>query len=411
MSKGIFIVLVLTFTLQVSLMRNERKLNVQERPKAVALQKGEITSARPVRTTSAPAAAEAIREMDLLRFDFQEIYYGFEGPNYTRMKGEPSKGVQLIAQAQLFRPEAVSTAKFEFVDARGRELMPLFFTKRNMDVLDGDFVGVVTVPGEPFKLRVSGLDIIGRPYRRVYPRLFRPISGRAAAPRLPIGIPVDQAASIRKMMELHDQQARARLLEEVRRNPDGTITLPRVEVSDATYEPLVSERGNMIGLRLRYAVRVSRDGDYAFSPSVWPIYANENVRGKIEMQALAVNVDPFPEGLSPMGGALQLRYGGGATYKAGTTYRLVVDMIPNFAIQNAQRTRFCIMRSTFNGSPALEATWRALVTNDRPISYRTNIGWTTFKGRTDSFSGPGVFYQSFVKEGAQECSAGGNINF
>jgi hypothetical protein len=112
-----------------------------------------------------------------------------------------------------------------------------------------------------------------------------------------------------------------------------------------------------------------------------------------------------------MGGALQLRYGGGATYRAAKTYRFVVDMIPNFAIQNAKKTRFCIMRSMFKGSPALEAIWRSIVMSERAVSYRTNIQWTTFTGQTDSFSGPGVFYHSFLKEGAQECSEGGNINF
>ena len=391
MLKSTLALFILNFTLQVS----------------VVVQNAQVTPA-PIRVIS--SAAET-REIDLLSFDFQDLYYGFEGPNYTPMKGEPPAAAQLIAHAELFRPEAVSTARFEFVDAAGRELNRLFFTKSSADVLDGDFVGVVDVPSQPFKVRVGGVDITGKPYRRTYQHLFRPIKGRPPAPRLPPGMPADHAASLRRMLEDYDQQTRKKLVEEGRRNPDGTITLPRAEISEATYEPLMSNGGNVIGLRIRYAVRVSHDGHYAFSPSVWPIYADENSRGKIEMQAIAVDLDPLPEGLSAKGAALQLRYGGGATYRAGKTYRFTVDTIPNFAIQNAQRTRFCIMREGFKGSPELEAAWRSLVTSDRPVSYGTSIGWTTFRGRINSFSGPGVFYQSFLKEGAKECSAGGNINF
>lgn len=410
MRKGSLILFLLNVTLTAVVTRNDLTVSARQHSKNVNPLSAQASAARPLRTILSNEAAEA-RQIDLLRFDFQELYYGFEGPNYTRMKGEPPAGAELIAEAQLFRPEAVSTARFEFINASGQDLGRQSFTKKSGDVFDSEFVGVVKVPNEPFKVRVSGLDVNGKPYRRTYPRLFRPIKGRPVGPRLPAGMPADQAASLKRMIEAYDQQTRTELIEEGRRNPDGTITLPRVEVSEATYEPLMSDRGNVIGLRLRYAVRVSRDGNYAFSPSVAPIYANENVRGKIQMQAIAVNVEPFPEGLSPMGGALQLRYGGGATYRAGKTYRFVVDTIPNFAIQNAKKTRFCVMRSMFKGSSALEATWRSIVMSDRPVSYRTNIGWTTFAGRTDSFSGLGVFYQSFLKEGAQECSAGGNINF
>lgn len=376
MLKRAFILLIFSFTLQVSVVSQNTRA--------------------PIRAVS--SAAVQTREIDLLRFDFQQVYFGFEGPNYTPMKTGPAAGAQLIAEAQLFRPEAVSTARFELVDASGRELNPLFFTKSSGDVFNGDFAGVVDVPNQPFKVRVSGLDVTGKPYRRTYPRLFTPIKGPPAAPRLPPGISAEHAAQLRRMLEDHQQQARKKLIEEGRRNPDGTITLPRVEVSEATYEPLISNSGNVIGLRLRYALRVSQDGRYAFSPLVWPIYAGENSRGKIEMHAIAVNVEPLPEGGTSQSIALQLRYGGSATYRAGNTYRFVVDTIPNFAIQNAQKTRFCIMPATFKGS-------------DQPISYGANIGWTTFRGRTGSFSGPGVFYQSFLKEGARECSPGGNINF
>jgi hypothetical protein len=363
----------------------------------------------PIRVTSAETIDA--RGIDLLHFDFQTLYYGFEGPNYAPMKGEPPAGAQLIAVAELFRAAVVSTVRFELIDASGRTLSPLFFTKRSNDTLNDEFVGIVNIPDGPFSVKVSGVDINGKAFQRTYARVFRPIKGRPAAHRLPAGLSPEQAAKLNRMIEAHDQQTRTKLIEDGRKNPDGRITLPRAEVSETTYEALMSDHGNVIGLRLRYAMRVSQDGYYSFSPSVWPIYADERSRGRIEMQPIALNVDPLPEGLNLKTSALQLRYGGGGTYRAGKTYRFVVDTIPNFAIQNAQRTRFCIMHPSFQSSLATESSWRSLVTSDKPVSYGTKIGWTAFRGRTESFSGPGVFYRSFLKEGAQECSAGGNINF
>lgn len=365
---------------------------------SVVVANAQVTPA-PLRSVS---SAVEPREIDLLRFDFQEIYFGFEGPNYSRMNREPPAGAQLIADAELFRPEAVRTARFEFVDAAGRNLGPLFFTKNRTDVWHGGFAGVVDVPAQPFRVRVTGVDVTGKAYSRTYKRLFRPTRGRLSSPPLPPGVPANQAASLRQAMETHDRKTRKKLVEEGRRNPDGTITLPRVEIFDVTYEPFLSNSGNVIGLRLRYAVRVSQDDHYSFFPLIWPMYANEDLRGKLEMQVLAVNVDPLPEGVNPRDAALQLRWGGSRAYRAGRTYRFVVDTIPNFAVQNASKTRYCIMPTT---------RWRALVTSDPPAYYDVQIGWATFKGRTEAFAGPGVFYRSFVKEGAPQCSEGGNINF
>ncbi|MFN2492310.1 MAG: hypothetical protein ABR501_05430, partial [Pyrinomonadaceae bacterium] len=33
-----------------------------------------------------------VKEIDLFEFEFQRPYFGFEGPNFTRLDGEPSAG-------------------------------------------------------------------------------------------------------------------------------------------------------------------------------------------------------------------------------------------------------------------------------------------------------------------------------
>jgi hypothetical protein len=216
---------------------------------------------------------------------------------------------------------------------------------------------------------------------------------------------------LRGRLEAHDRQTKSRLADEGRKIPDGTTTLPQIEVSGVTYAALVSDQGNPLGMRVRYAVRVSQNGYYRLSPAVSPIYADVNLRGKIQMQVITGSVEPLPDGVSAGGSTDFLKYGGRARYKAGMTYRFVADVVPNFAIQNAQRTRFCIMRWMFNASTAAQAAWREKLTSDSPVTYNISIEQTTFRGRTEGFYAPGVFYRSLRKEGAKECSEGGNINF
>ena len=59
-------------------------------------------------------------EIEFFSFEFERPYLGREGPNFTELEGEPSAGAQYLATAELFREDAVSTAKFELVDEDGR---------------------------------------------------------------------------------------------------------------------------------------------------------------------------------------------------------------------------------------------------------------------------------------------------
>lgn len=385
----------------------------QDQPPASTTGRAEASPARPVKLHLAPPAEaeKAAREFSFLGFEFKEIYYGYEGPNYTKAAGEPASGTQLVAEARLFMAPAIATVKFELLDQSGQAMRPLHFIKEDTDMADGEFVGVVSVPAQPFRVAVSGQDPTGKTYRRVYDHLFRPTDGPPAAPRLPPGLPPERAKLYQQALVEYDRQAKARLTEEGRGNTGGVITLPRVEVSEVTYEPLLSAPGNPIGIRLSYAVRVTRDGYYRLHPSVSPLYTTAELRGNVRMEAVAGNVAPLPSETGSDDPSDLLRFGGGGKLKAGQVYRFTADMIPDFALRNAAGTRFCITRSKFREPQAGAAAWRAMLESDAPVTYRVDIGGTNVTGQIENFNAPAVFHRSFLKEGAGECGEHGNVNF
>jgi hypothetical protein len=91
MRKGILILLLLNVTLTALATRNDLALYAREHPKNVNTLSVQASGARPLRTMASNRVADA-RQIDLLSFDFQQIYYGFEGPNYAPLKGEPPAG-------------------------------------------------------------------------------------------------------------------------------------------------------------------------------------------------------------------------------------------------------------------------------------------------------------------------------
>jgi len=121
-------------------------------------------------------------EIELFSFEFERPYLGREGPNFTELEGEPSAGAEYLATAELFREEAVSTAKFELVDEEGRTIQPLYFYKRDNSLEFAKFFGSAKIPDRPFRVAVSGVGIDGQQYRSVFERLFRPTRQAPAPP-------------------------------------------------------------------------------------------------------------------------------------------------------------------------------------------------------------------------------------
>jgi hypothetical protein len=372
-------------------------------------------AALPVeRLTSGPSRA---REIQLFSFEFQRPYFGREGPNFTRLDTQPSAGVQYLVKAELFRQEAVASAKFELVSEGGRAIQLLHMWKSDNSLDHGQYVGFAKVPARPFRVVVSGKDVDGKPYRRAYAQLFRPINRPPAPALLPPQLPKAEAAKIMAMLKAFEQQEIANLEKEISKNGDGLIVMPRVEVSHVTYEPFRSEKDNRLGMRLRYDLRFSVDGDYAHSLQVFPFYKDDNVRGLVNMEVVNEKIEPRPEPPSYATPDIHVdlnslvRHGSDARFKAAVVYHFSIELAPNFVGQNANRTKFCVYEDQFKNSVETQRTWEAIKMSSVPIKYMIFLNKIDWSGQTKPFYPPKIFYEGFLKEGAEKCKPYKNVNF
>jgi DNA-binding winged helix-turn-helix (wHTH) protein len=371
-------------------------------------------AAHPVeRFTSDPSR---VRGVQFFSFEFQRPYFGREGPNFTRLDGQPSAGAQYLVKADLFRQEVAATAKFELVDIGGRVIQLLPMSKSDNSLDHGEYAGFVKVPSQPFRVAVSGRDLHGKRYRRLFARLFRPMNRPPAPPLLP-PLPKAEVTKIAAMLKAFEQQAIANMEKQISKHPDGVIVMPRVEVSNVTYEPFVSEKDNRLGMRLRYDLRFSVDGDYAHDLNVFPFYKDANVRGLVEMEVINEKIDPRPEPPSYATPDIHVdlntlvRYGSEAWFKNAVVYHFSVDLAPNFVGQNASKTKFCVYEDQFKNSVESQRRWEAMKANPAPVKYRIFINKMDWGGETKPFYPPKIFYDGFLREGAVKCKPYKNVDF
>lgn len=151
---------------------------------------------------------------------------------------------------------------------------------------------------------------------------------------MPPKLPPAEATKIAAALKAIEQQAIANIEKEASKHPDGVIVMPRVEVSNVTYEPLLSEKDNRLGMRSRYDLRFSVDGDYAHSLQVFPFYEDNDVRGLVNMEVITEKIDPKPEPPSYATPQIHVdlntlvRYGSEAWFKDAVVYHFSVDLIP-----------------------------------------------------------------------------------
>jgi hypothetical protein len=339
------------------------------------------------------ATVSSMKDFSLASVEFQDLRPGHEGPSYAKMAGEPPKATRQIAEIRLYSQSAVRTVRFEAIDATGRMIASLPAIRVDHDPEDGEYMVLVDVPQQPFRIRAAGVDAAGAAYERVYRRLFQP----GAAKPAPVSDPFES-------------ELMARFELERRSHPDGTVTLSAIEVSAVGYEPFISN-ATASGIRVWYSVRFAADGVYSLSPHVFPIYQDYDSRGLVSMHVLREKLEPLPE--VPAGIAVQdlLKFGGAAKYKAGTEYRVVVDMIPDYVIANKLQTKFCIYEAKFPVQGKGRDAWNLIKANPAPIQYRVDIPGLSFAGETELFHPQRTFYEGFLKQGAFDCGSSPNVNF
>ena len=347
-----------------------------------------------------PTSHSEPARIELYVFEFQEPYFGREGPGYAPTKKEPSKKTQQMADARISGQAGISTAKFEAIDASGNALKVLYLFKVTDGLDDDEYMGLVDVPDQPFRIMVSGQDTSGIPYRRVFEHLFRP---REELPT--------PAAVFNKLMLDEEGRYKAEFEAKRRANPDGVIVLPRMQVTNVMHEPYKSGSGNTLGIRLSYDVQFSKAAFYSMTPLVAPFFEDVALRGRVEMKVAGETLNPQPD----LG---QQQYPPGfhgiimpAQYRSGVVYHFVVDMVPDYAIRNAAGTKYCIYNHKFQTSSRAAGAWETLRTQDVPVRYLVSIQSVNFHGEIQGFYSQKSLYEGFLREGAQDCGPTPSTHF
>jgi hypothetical protein len=362
---------------------------------------------KPLRNVSAPRRSA---EISVTSVDFQDLHWGHEGPDYFATKRAPKREAREMAEARVFGQDAVGTIRFELVDEAGQLLGVAAAVRTSTGVDDGDYALRVDVPGRPFRFQISGRDAQGKPFSRLYRKLYRPGDEAAPEPQLPAGFSSEQAAKLREFMASTKAQSDARFDAVLRGDPEGWLRMPHTEVAEAGYEMLTATGGHPIGLRLHLNVRFGAGGAYAVRPHVFPLYANTNWRGAVTMKVLDGEVSPQPKNTAADSLADVILYGGAAQYEAGVLYRFQFDIVPGYVIRNKAGTRYCLYLEEVRVSNRLPV-WNAIAASSAPVRYRVDLSDLGFTADTELFAPQRAFYEGFLSEGAPDCGPSPSINF
>jgi hypothetical protein len=271
----------------------------------------------------------------------------------------------------------IETIDFKLVAEDGAVLDAVRF-RQNDYSNTYNFTILIAPPARPFRLMVRGTDATGQAYQRVWPRLFPPQAvgphtGLTGAPALPATGP--------EMIE-------------------GEHRIVRAEVLSVQEVPLLSEKGNPIGIRLHYEIRFPKDGYYSPFAQLFPDRPTASYTGALSLRAIKSRVEPEPEGAPTAGQFL-----GRASYKRDLIYRFTIDLVPNYLLFNEQKRTFCLANKVY-GHPSPERFEREIKSEAR-IRYRISIAGTDYDSRKQVFTEnsyvPHTWYTSFLKEGAHEC--------
>jgi hypothetical protein len=360
-----------------------------------------------VRNVTKAASAD---EIEFVSFEFQEPAPMHVSVSLYRIEGEPVSGARYPVDANIGGEEAIATASFEVIAEDGTVLQPLPIALRGAGVPGSfDFIGLMTVPSQPFRVVLSGQGVDGRPFRRVYERLFRPLTRRVER-RLPRDLPPEYAAEFQRQVDEQGPRLIAEAEAYVAAHATLPIVMPRVEISKAMYAPLLSPAGHPIGVRVTYDVEFSLAGRYNPEMRVHPEYLDDStLGGSDQMRVLDSRLQPLPRQAhaphAPAGTSDRpsvLAYGADFLYEARTVYHFTVELVPSFINPIGRSTKPCVAHQRLHTAKA-QATFAKRLSTDGPTTYRVYIGGEAYEGRIDNFLAEGTIYRNFVTEAVQEC--------
>ncbi|HEY0875805.1 MAG TPA: hypothetical protein VGD94_20175 [Vicinamibacterales bacterium] len=351
-----------------------------------------------------------ITELDM-SFGFQEpgIYHALT-VHFARIDGQPTRGVRYGVDASFSGLDAVRSLWFEMVDERDGFMERVPMVPDDTTPLDsGQFVGMLTVPSETFRIVVRGITHTGLRFHGGDRQLFRPVR---TPPRSPLEgmdsmpLPAAQRDLLRKELEARLTEAVAARERRVAANPDGTITVPQTRVTAVEYAPYLSPSGRLLGLTITYSIEVEPGGRYNPSLRVVPEDPASGGAGRDAMRPLSASITPRPHlyyepehEADEIPGLLL----SDALYQSGTRYRFAVQLVPGFVALRQDRVTRCLtlthLKSRYHG----DVRYLQMIANRGPSTYRVYIGRNAFEGRIDGFAGEGSLYQNWVDEGTLPC--------
>jgi hypothetical protein len=327
---------------------------------------------------------------------------------YSMDRFQPVRGARQHAQIHTSSYN-IDTIEFRLIDEQGELIAPIKFRQSDFSI-PYNFTLLLDTPDRPFRVSARGRDTSGKSFQRVIGWLIRPQAsdpsgagtgtGAGGTPRTE-GAPAEG-----------DNQAWAP--QEWNQNVvEGEYRVIRAEIVSWSDDPLLSEKGNPIGIRLKYSVRFPVDGSYSPFPSLYPERAGHGFTGALGMRVHKGSVEPEPDGAQK---SSQWIFGGRGTFKAGVVYNFSVDLVPNYVFFNEQKGAFCLQTKAYvqpggpgapGGHPGLRERFEREVMSETKIRYHLSISGVDLDGRqpllTERSYTPNAWYQSYRREGAVDC--------
>lgn len=288
-------------------------------------------------------------------------------------------------QAQVYASSHnIDTIRFQLLDEHGQLLAPLKF--RQSDLSNPyNFTLLLETPAQPFRLGAVGRDTSGKQFQRVFPWLVRPLPEEA-----PNAQPENASGAANQLLPDWDKNATT-----------GEYKIARAQVVKWSDEPLLSDKGNPIGIRLKFSIRFPTDGAYQPYPQAQPERFGHT--GALGLRLYRATVTPAPDGLlAPQ----QLFFGARPLFKGGIVYDFTVELVPNYAQYQEQKKAFCLQTKAYS-QPGLRERFEREVMSELRLRFRVSIAGSDLDGRQPSLTEnsyvPNDWYQSYRKEGAAEC--------
>jgi hypothetical protein len=328
------------------------------------------------------------------RFTFRAIVQGELficcGQIFTRNQVVAFERGRLVAgsrgQVQLFASGyAIESLDIRTVDAAGNTIAPVRFRQNDPSILSS-YVLLFDVPDRPFRLLVDGRDLSGRPFQRLLPALITPVTSPTGA---------DQSDQLDFNPQAIDELQRT--------TSTGRRQVVRSRIIDWSDEPLLTAKGNQIGMRIRYRIKFPVTDSYSAIPNLYPDRLGQAHTGALNLRVRQVSVTPLPAEMEQTGWLSNAR----GRYLADVEYQFVVDMIPYYAWWQGPENGYCIQSKPYI-QPGNRERFDRDVGSQQRLRFRFSVNGSDLEGRigplTEKTYVPATWLRSLKLEGAGECS-------